>query len=110
MTKIFQRFIARHSKPVRTEAAETIETSADSETTRRSLRVLRANARYRKLFAARTASVFGNQFTSLALAFGILDLPGHKNAATLGLVFAAASAGTVIFLLVGGGLGRPHTP
>ncbi len=103
MVKIFQRLIARYLKSIGSAAAEsTIETDSDRETTRRSLRVLRANARYRKLFAARTASVFGNQFTSLALAFGILDLPGHKNAATLGLVFAAASAGTVIFLLVGG--------
>lgn len=69
---------------------------------RESLAVLRANRRYGRLFAARTASVFGNQFTNLALAFGILDLPGHHNAGTLGVVFATASAGTVLFLLVGG--------
>jgi MFS family permease len=98
-----QRFLARRLKSAVSPSSEaTMESSSNGGSTRDSLKVLRANSRYRKLFAARTASVFGSQFTSLALAFGILGLPGHDNAATLGLVFAAASTGTVLFLLVGG--------
>ncbi len=69
---------------------------------RDSLGVLRANRRYGRLFAARTASVFGGQFTNLALVFGILSLPGRNHAGTVGLVFAVSSTGTVLFLLVGG--------
>ena len=102
MIKTFRQIVSRVAKPHATTPTESSEEVGDTGSTRKSLAALRTNSRYRKLFAARTASVFGSQFTSLALAFGVLGLPGHNNAATLGLVFAAASTGTVLFLLIGG--------
>lgn len=71
---------------------------------RRAGSILGSNPRYRRLYAARVISVFGSQFTNLALAFGVLSLH-HANASSLGLVFAASSASGVVFLLAGGVLG-----
>jgi MFS family permease len=55
---------------------------------------------FRFLFLGRTTSFIGNAFANVALAFAVLDLTGSK--ADLGLVLAARSLPTVIFLLVGG--------
>ena len=53
------------------------------------------------LLAARTLSMLGMSFAPVALAFGILDLPG-ADAGTLSLVLAAQLLPTVVFMLVGG--------
>jgi MFS family permease len=53
------------------------------------------------LLAARTLSMLGMAFAPVALAFGILDLPG-ADAGTLSLVLAAQLVPTVVFMLVGG--------
>jgi MFS family permease len=71
---------------------------------REALSALKASPGFRRLFFARTVSVFGSQFTNVALAFAILAIPGTSTA-TLGLVFGSLSAATVIFLLLGGVLG-----
>jgi MFS family permease len=55
---------------------------------------------FRFLFLGRTTSFIGNAFANVALAFAVLDLTGSK--ADLGLVLAARSLPTVLFLLVGG--------
>ena len=55
---------------------------------------------FRFLFLGRTTSFVGNAFANVALAFAVLDLTGSK--ADLGLVLAARSLPTVLFLLVGG--------
>jgi MFS family permease len=55
---------------------------------------------FRFLFLGRTTSFVGNAFANVALAFAVLDLTGSK--ADLGLVLAARSLPTVIFLLAGG--------
>ena len=55
---------------------------------------------FRFLFFGRTTSFVGNAFANVALAFAVLDLTGSK--ADLGLVLAARSLPTVLFLLVGG--------
>ncbi len=88
------------------ERAVNPSVATDSEQPKISLRTsvatLATNAKYRRLFAARSISIFGNQFSNLALAFGILALHGTGKAALLGLVFASASLATVIFVLLGG--------
>lgn len=53
------------------------------------------------LLAARTLSMLGMAFAPVALAFGILDLPG-ADAGTLSLVLAAQLVPTVLFMLIGG--------
>lgn len=53
------------------------------------------------LLAARTLSMLGMAFAPVALAFGILDLPG-ADAGTLSLVLAAHLLPTVVFMLAGG--------
>ena len=78
--------------------------TASKQPVRVALRSLRTSPRFRRLFFARTISVFGSQFTNVALAFAILAIPGTSTA-TLGLVFGSLSLSTVIFLLVGGVLG-----
>ena len=49
--------------------------------------------------------MLGNAMAPIALAFAVLDLTGSKS--DLGFVLAARSLQLVIFLLVGGDLGRP---
>ncbi len=78
--------------------------TASNQPVRVALRSLRTSPRFRRLFFARTISVFGSQFTNVALAFAILALPGASTA-TLGLVFGSLSLATCVFLLIGGVLG-----
>ena len=56
---------------------------------------------FRKLFAARVVSNFGNGMTPIALAFGVLSLPGG-NAGSLSLVTTAHMVPLIVFMLVGG--------
>jgi MFS family permease len=67
---------------------------------RKDLTILRDH-RFGLLFAARTASVLGSAFGPVALAFGVLALPG-ATATTLSLVTAAEAITLVAFMLVGG--------
>jgi len=55
----------------------------------------------RKLLAARITSNFGNGLAPIALAFGVLDLPG-ATAKTLSLVMFAQMFPLVAFMLLGG--------
>ncbi len=57
--------------------------------------------RFAFLFSARTLSMLGIAFAPVALAFGILDLPG-ASPTTLSLVLAAESVAIVVFTLAGG--------
>jgi MFS family permease len=57
--------------------------------------------RFRRLFLARTAAVFGGASGPVALAFGVLALPG-ATATTLSLVVTANTAAMVVFMLFGG--------
>ena len=57
--------------------------------------------RFAFLFSARTLSMLGIAFAPVALAFGILDLPG-ATPTTLSLVLAAESVAVVVFTLAGG--------
>lgn len=56
---------------------------------------------FRKLFAARVVSNFGNGMTPIALAFGVLSLPGG-NAGSLSLVTTAHMVPLIAFMLIGG--------
>src|SRR5262245_36747099 len=67
---------------------------------RHDLAILR-DRRFGLLFAARTCSVLGSAFGPVALAFGVLALPG-ATATTLSLVVAAESISMVVFMLIGG--------
>lgn len=64
-------------------------------------RELLANAPFVVLLAARTISMLGMAFSPVALAFGILALPG-ADAGTLSIVLAAQTIPMVLFMLVGG--------
>ena len=57
--------------------------------------------RFVVLLSARTISMLAMSFAPVALAFGILDLPG-ATATTLSVVLAAESIALVLFTLVGG--------
>lgn len=59
---------------------------------------------FRRLWAARTISILGSAFAPVALAFGVLDLPG-AGAPELALVVTAASVAMVATILIGGVLG-----
>lgn len=65
------------------------------------MRLLWGNASYRKLFVARTISNLGNGIAPIALAFGVLDLPG-ATPTSLSLVLAAQAVPLVIMLPMGG--------
>jgi len=67
---------------------------------RQDLAILR-DRRFGLLFAARTAAVLGSAFGPVALAFGVLALPG-ATATTLSVVVAAESLSMVAFMLIGG--------
>jgi MFS family permease len=56
---------------------------------------------FRLLFTARTASILGTTFGPVALAFGVLALPG-ASATTLSMVTAAQALSMVVFMLLGG--------
>ena len=68
---------------------------------RRDLRDMWAIRGFRALFAARFVSNVGNGMTPIALAFGVLALPGG-DATALSYVTASQMAPIVVFLLVGG--------
>lgn len=67
---------------------------------RRDLGLLRER-RFALLFSARTLSMLAIAFAPVALAFGVLDLPG-ASPTTLSTVLAAESVAIVLFTLVGG--------
>jgi Transmembrane secretion effector len=67
---------------------------------RQDLKLLR-DRRFALLFTARTVSVFGGAFVPVALAFGVLGLPG-ATATTLSVVLTAQAVPEVVFLLAGG--------
>ncbi|HEX3909005.1 MAG TPA: MFS transporter [Mycobacteriales bacterium] len=58
---------------------------------------------FRLLFSATTIDTIGNTFTSVALAFGILD--STHSARDIGIVLAARAIAQVAFVLVGGAWG-----
>lgn len=60
-----------------------------------------ANTRYRKLIVARTISNIGNGIAPIALAFGVLAIPG-ASATELSIVLAAQAVPLVLVLPVGG--------
>ena len=64
-------------------------------------RELVANQPYLVLLAARTISMLGMAFSPVALAFGVLRLPGG-DAGSLSIVLAAQTLPMVVFMLVGG--------
>jgi MFS family permease len=64
-------------------------------------RALWGNPQYRKLFTARTISNIGNGIAPIALAFGVLDLPG-ATPVSLSLVLAAQAVPLVVMLPLGG--------
>ncbi|ADB29919.1 major facilitator superfamily MFS_1 [Kribbella flavida DSM 17836] len=61
-------------------------------------------ARFWLFFSARTVSVLGNAFGPIALAFGVLALPG-TTPTTLGVVLAAQGVPQLGLLLLGGVVG-----
>lgn len=66
-----------------------------------STRALWQNSRYRRLFVARTISNVGNGIAPIALAFGILDIPG-TTPTSLSIVLAAQAIPLVLVLPFGG--------
>lgn len=62
---------------------------------------LLANRLYRRLFAARTISNLGNGIAPIALAFGVLGLPG-ATPTSLSVVLAAAAVPEVLIMPIGG--------
>lgn len=65
------------------------------------IRTLLESVPFRKLLAARLTSNFGNGLAPIAMAFGVLDLPG-ATAQTLSLVMFAQMFPMVGFMLFGG--------
>jgi predicted MFS family arabinose efflux permease len=59
------------------------------------------NSRYRRLFVARTISNVGNGIAPIALAFGVLDIPG-ATPTSLSIVLAAQAVPLVLVLPFGG--------
>ena len=57
--------------------------------------------RFALLLSARTISMLGSAFAPVALAFGVLNLPG-ATASTLSVVLAAQSLPLIAFMLLGG--------
>ena len=66
-----------------------------------STRALLANPRFRKLFVARTISNIGNGVAPIAIAFGVLSLPG-ATPTSLSIVLAAQAIPLVLVLPIGG--------
>ncbi len=59
------------------------------------------DSRFRLLLIARTISVLGSSFAPVAVAFGVLGLPG-ATPRTLSIVLAGEAIPMVLFLLIGG--------
>ncbi|MEV4474233.1 MFS transporter [Nonomuraea sp. NPDC049504] len=57
--------------------------------------------RFSLLLTARTISMLGSSFAPVALAFGVLNLPG-ATATTLSVVLTAQSLPMILFMLIGG--------
>lgn len=74
---------------------------SSSATLRGQFTELTAISDFRKLFFARVISNFGNGLAPIALAFGVLELPGG-NAGSLSLVTTAQMVPLVAFMLIGG--------
>jgi MFS family permease len=66
-----------------------------------STRALLANPRFRRLFVARTISNIGNGVAPIAIAFGVLSLPG-ATPTSLSIVLAAQAVPLVLVLPIGG--------
>lgn len=66
-----------------------------------STRALLANARFRRLFLARTISNVGNGVAPIAIAFGVLALPG-ATPTSLSIVLAAQALPLILILPIGG--------
>ena len=66
-----------------------------------STRALTANRPFVTLLVARTISMLGMAFAPVALAFGVLRLPG-ADAGTLALVLFSQTTPLVVFMLAGG--------
>lgn len=66
-----------------------------------STRALLANPRFRRLFFARTISNIGNGVAPIAIAFGVLSLPG-ATPTSLSIVLAAQAVPLVLVLPIGG--------
>ncbi|MFF0869192.1 MFS transporter [Nonomuraea sp. NPDC003560] len=66
----------------------------------RDLGLLR-DRKFALLLSARTISMLGSAFAPVALAFGILELPG-ADATTLSVVLTAESLPMIVFMLIGG--------
>ena len=66
-----------------------------------SARALLGNRPFLTLLAARTISMLGMAFAPVALAFGVLRMPGG-DAGTLSLVLVAQTTPMVVFMLAGG--------
>jgi MFS family permease len=84
-----------------TSSALTVSEGADAvHSFLRDLGLLR-DRRFALLVSARTISVLGTSFAPVALAFGVLGLPG-ANATTLSVVLTAESVPMIVFMLLGG--------
>lgn len=83
------------------QATDAAVASAARVGLRDDLRRLLPNRRFRMLFAARFISNIGNGMTPIALAFGVLGLPGG-DATDLSYVTTSQMVPIVIFLLLGG--------
>ncbi len=75
--------------------------SHEDPVTTSSTKALWQNARYRRLFVARTISNLGNGIAPIALAFGILDIPG-STPTSLSIVLAAQAVPLILLLPIGG--------
>ena len=60
---------------------------------------LMRDRRFARLFCARTASMGGSAFAPVALAFGVLHLPGGDSE-LLSIVLTAESVPMIVFLLI----------
>ncbi|GAA4093271.1 MFS transporter [Nonomuraea soli] len=76
------------------------DTMAAVHSYRQDLHLLR-DRRFALLLTARTISMLGSSFAPVALAFGILRLPGATST-TLSVVLTAEALPMVLFMLVGG--------
>ncbi len=75
--------------------------TASSDSTASPGRALWGNPLYRRLFVARTVSNVGNGIMPIALAFGVLALPG-ATPTSLSIVLAAQAVPLVLMLPIGG--------
>lgn len=89
--------------PAPTPAEQDAITSAPRRPRRSVTAALLRIPTLRRLFVARTVSVFGDMMAPIALTFAVLDFGG--GATGLGIVLAARVAPEVLLLLLGGAVG-----